>query len=103
MWLAECLLKWPQNSPLDTHAKMSTPLTISGPIDIVKDQIDVLIEQAIQQWPKANRTAVENFCWTASDNQAANAWNVKYDAGLYNWNKDTVLAIIHVLRGVNKI
>lgn len=82
---------------------MSAPLVVSGPVDIVKDQIDVLIEDAMKRFPTAKRIAVENFCWSAPDNQTANAWNVSYDALLYKWNRDTIDAITYVLRGVNKL
>lgn len=67
------------------------------------DDIDTFIDSAIVRYPRANLTAVQNFCWTAPNDPTANRWNIGQDARLYGWNNDTVDAITFVLRGVKKI
>lgn len=75
------------------------PKVASPPNDVV----DMLIDFAMVLYPLANKTAVQNFCWTAPDDPDANRWNIAQDARLYGWNNDTVDAITNVLRGVKKI
>jgi hypothetical protein len=64
---------------------------------------DDLIEEAMRMFPTAKLIAVQNFCWTAPDDDQANGWNLGQDARLYEWNSDTVDAIAWVLRAEKKL
>lgn len=61
-------------------------------------KIDENIIIACTIYPKANRMAVENFCWTADSDAEANRSNLMDDARSYDWNRDTVSAIRYVLK-----
>ena len=78
------------------------PLTVE-PSNIVEDNMNNHIDEAMKQFPKAKRLAVENFCWTAPNAPTDNYWNLVSDAQSYKWNADTVEAIRYVLRQDNKI
>jgi hypothetical protein len=62
-----------------------------------------LIDSAIRKFPHAKQLAVDNFCFSAPTDKAANQANVAMDARLYNWNSDTVNAIKYVLSWEGKI
>ena len=64
---------------------------------------DALIDVAMQLFPTANLTAVQNFCWTAPEDDTANGYNLGMDARLYGWCNDTVDAIAYVLRAQKKL
>ena len=53
------------------------------------------IEALLQKYQGARRIAIENFLSTVANNEYAYAANnnLKRDAILYGWNKQTVLAI----------
>jgi hypothetical protein len=59
--------------------------------------MDDLIEKVLVRFPKAKRIAVENFTM-GYDNLSNEAQsNLELDARLYNWNRDTINAIISVI------
>ncbi len=74
--------------------------TIQTPED---KKIDLLIDAVMIKFKKAKCIAVENYCWTASDNKIANHSNLQMDANLYKWNSDTVKAIKYVLKEIGKL
>jgi hypothetical protein len=56
-----------------------------------------LIEKALVRFPKAKRIAVENFTMGYDSLSSEAQSNLELDARLYNWNKDTINAIISIL------
>ena len=62
-----------------------------------------LVDNALVKFPKAKRIAVENFCFSASDDKTTNQWNLTEDARMYAWNAHTTGAIRTVLRTENKL
>jgi hypothetical protein len=62
-----------------------------------------LIDSAIRKFPHAEQLTVDNFCFSAPNDKAANKANVAMDARLYNWNSDTVSAIKYVLSWEGKL
>ena len=62
-----------------------------------------LIEIAMEQYPEANRMAVENFCFSASTDKTTNSMNIQQDIRLYGWHIHTVRAIRSVLLSEGKI
>ena len=57
------------------------------------------IEQALAKFPKARRTAVENFAGGRENKgmSIADSMNLDMDARLYSWKPDTVKAIKFVM------
>lgn len=62
-----------------------------------------LIDSAMRKFPDAIGLALDNFCFSAPKDKAANRANLEMDARLYNWNSDTVKAIEYVLSWEGKI
>lgn len=60
-------------------------------------------EKAIAKYPEARVIAVQNFVISAPDNKRANYLNLQMDAGLYNWNWQTVEAIRYGLKLLDRI
>jgi hypothetical protein len=59
--------------------------------------MDDLIEKVLVRFPKAKRIAVENFTM-GYDNLSDEALaNLELDSRLYNWDRDTINAIISVI------
>jgi len=56
-----------------------------------------LIEKALVRFPKAKRIAVENFTMGYESLSSEAQSNLELDARLYDWNKDTINAIIRIL------
>jgi hypothetical protein len=56
-----------------------------------------LIEKALVRFPKAKRIAVENFTMGYESLSSEAQSNLELDARLYDWNKDTINAIISIL------
>jgi hypothetical protein len=69
----------------------------------MKDKVILLIETAMERWPKAKKIAVENFCFSAPADKLANRINLKVDEASYRWNRDTTKAITFVLTGMGKM
>ncbi len=61
------------------------------------------IQDALKKYPKAKKIAVENFVWSASNDNRANAMNLSQDARLYSWNAATVSAIKMALQQLKKM
>ena len=57
-----------------------------------------LIDQSLTLFPAAKRTAVENFTFGYEQLTLDASQNIAYDKRSYNWNKDTVNAIVWVLK-----
>ena len=69
----------------------------------MNDKTTIAIENAIKKAPKAKKTAVENFVWSAPDDRMDNSMNLSMDARAYKWNADTVKAIRSALLELGKI
>ena len=67
------------------------------------DNITIAIENALREYPKARRIAVENFVYSAPSTKAENRANIILDKNLYKWNTDTVNAIKYALKELGKL
>lgn len=61
-----------------------------------------LIDQSLTLFPAAKKIAVENFTFGYEKMTLDASQNLAYDKRLYNWNEDTVNAIVWVLRNKTK-
>lgn len=72
--------------------------------DIFYSFVIPVIERVKQRYPKAKKTAVENFLSTAIDySMRINLANLDLDAKLYKWDSQTYKAIFHGLKLLNAL
>lgn len=53
-----------------------------------------IAQSSLAKFPKANKTAVENFICTLSGNRRDDIQNVALDTELYKWDYETSMAIL---------
>lgn len=61
-----------------------------------------LIDQSLTLFPAAKKIAVENFTFGYEKMTLDASQNLAYDKRLYNWNEDTVNAIVWILNHKTK-